>query len=155
VRGSHPPPNPPPPQKLEDHPCQLSSTSYSTYLQLPSISGGRFLHPQLEDAPWRGDRDRFNTTPTSTDCAYLNVVRRRHTRTELLHRKFAVRILGGKLAFVIHFRYFSQSNSVTVPSWIMLWWHPPTSLTAGPHVSLDAMQLVNHCHNVSPRESAK
>jgi hypothetical protein len=27
--------------------CQLSTTAYSIYLQVPSIPGGRFLHPQL------------------------------------------------------------------------------------------------------------
>jgi hypothetical protein len=37
-------------------PCQLSATAYSIYSQLPSISGGRFLHPLPEDAPCRGDK---------------------------------------------------------------------------------------------------
>jgi hypothetical protein len=37
-------------------PCRLSATAYSIYLQLPSISGGRLLHPQPEDAPCRGDK---------------------------------------------------------------------------------------------------
>jgi hypothetical protein len=31
-------------------PCRLSATAYSIYPQLPSISGGRLLHPQTEDA---------------------------------------------------------------------------------------------------------
>jgi hypothetical protein len=31
--------------------CRLSVTAYSIYLQIPSISGGRLLHPQPEDAP--------------------------------------------------------------------------------------------------------
>jgi hypothetical protein len=34
-------------------PCRLFATAYSIYSQLPSISGGRVLHPQPEDAmPW-------------------------------------------------------------------------------------------------------
>jgi hypothetical protein len=38
-------------------PCRLSATAYSIYSQLSSIlCGGRFLHPQPEDAPWHGDR---------------------------------------------------------------------------------------------------
>jgi hypothetical protein len=36
-------------------PCRLSVTAYSIYSQLPSISGGRFIHPQPQDAPCRGD----------------------------------------------------------------------------------------------------
>jgi hypothetical protein len=35
--------------------CWLSATGYSIYSQLPSISGGRLLYPQPEDAPCRGD----------------------------------------------------------------------------------------------------
>jgi len=41
-------------------PCRLSATAYSIYSQLPSISGGRPLHPQPEDALCRGDRDPHN-----------------------------------------------------------------------------------------------
>jgi hypothetical protein len=37
-------------------PCRLSATAYSIYSQLPSISEGRLLYPQPEDAPRRGDR---------------------------------------------------------------------------------------------------
>jgi hypothetical protein len=37
-------------------PFRLSATAYSIYWQLPSISGGRLLHPQLEGAPCRGDK---------------------------------------------------------------------------------------------------
>jgi len=33
---------------------------FSIYSQLPSISGGRLLHPQPEDAPCRGDRDSYD-----------------------------------------------------------------------------------------------
>jgi hypothetical protein len=47
-----PTPNP----KLRNSPCRLSATAYSIYSQLPSVSGGRFLHPQPEDAPCRGDK---------------------------------------------------------------------------------------------------
>jgi len=36
---------------------RLSATAYSIYLHLPSISGGRLLHPQPEDALYRGDTD--------------------------------------------------------------------------------------------------
>jgi hypothetical protein len=36
--------------------CRLSVTAYSIYSQLPSIPGGRLLHPQPEDAPCRGDK---------------------------------------------------------------------------------------------------
>jgi hypothetical protein len=36
-------------------PCRLSATAYSTYSQLPSISGGRLLYPQPEDAPCSSD----------------------------------------------------------------------------------------------------
>jgi hypothetical protein len=37
-------------------PCRLSATAYSSYSQLPSIPGGRLLHPQPEDAEigWDG-----------------------------------------------------------------------------------------------------
>ncbi|KAJ4442174.1 hypothetical protein ANN_12040 [Periplaneta americana] len=38
-------------------PYQLSTTAYSIYSQLPSISGGRLLYPQPEDVPYHGDRD--------------------------------------------------------------------------------------------------
>jgi len=38
-------------------PCRLSATVYSIYSQVPSICGGPFLHPQLEDALCRGDRE--------------------------------------------------------------------------------------------------
>jgi hypothetical protein len=44
------------PTKMEDHtPFRLSQTVYSTYLQLFSISEGRLLHPQPEDASYHGD----------------------------------------------------------------------------------------------------
>jgi hypothetical protein len=36
--------------------CPLSATVYSLYSQLPSTFRGRLLHPQLVDAPCRGDR---------------------------------------------------------------------------------------------------
>jgi hypothetical protein len=36
--------------------CRLSATACSVYSQLLSISGGRLLHPQPEDAPCRGDK---------------------------------------------------------------------------------------------------
>jgi hypothetical protein len=34
-------------------PCRLSATAYSIHSQLPSMSAGRLLHPQPEDAPCR------------------------------------------------------------------------------------------------------
>jgi hypothetical protein len=37
-------------------PCRLSATTYSTYSQLPSISGGRLLYLQPKDAPCSGDK---------------------------------------------------------------------------------------------------
>jgi hypothetical protein len=37
-------------------PCRLSSTAYSIYSQLLSISGGRLLYSQHEDVPCRGDK---------------------------------------------------------------------------------------------------
>ena len=40
--------------KLENHPCRLSATTRTIYLQLPSISGGCLLQPQTEGAPCRG-----------------------------------------------------------------------------------------------------
>jgi hypothetical protein len=36
-------------------PCRISAIAYLIYSQLPSISGGRLLHPQPEDAPCRGN----------------------------------------------------------------------------------------------------
>jgi hypothetical protein len=39
--------------------CWLSATAYSIYSQLPSISGGRFLYPQSENAPCSGDKGGF------------------------------------------------------------------------------------------------
>jgi hypothetical protein len=36
--------------------CWLSSAAYSIYSQLPSISRGRLLHPQPEDAPCHSDK---------------------------------------------------------------------------------------------------
>jgi hypothetical protein len=55
--------------KLEDHPCRLSATTYSIYSQLPSITGGRVLHPQPEDAPCRGDKGP--TLTSLNDCLLL------------------------------------------------------------------------------------
>jgi hypothetical protein len=53
VMSCYPTPNP----SLRTTPCRLSATAYSIYSQLPSISGGRLLHPQPEDAPRRGDKE--------------------------------------------------------------------------------------------------
>jgi hypothetical protein len=44
-------------QSWSTTPCPLSAITYSTYSQLPSISGGCLLHPQPKDAPCRGERD--------------------------------------------------------------------------------------------------
>ncbi|KAJ4445991.1 hypothetical protein ANN_12677 [Periplaneta americana] len=46
-----------PTPKLEDHPSSAVRDAYSIYSQLSSISGGRLLNPEPEDAPCRGDRD--------------------------------------------------------------------------------------------------
>jgi hypothetical protein len=46
---------PPPPRWRATH-CRLSASAFSIYSQPPSISGGRLLHPQPEDAPCRGDK---------------------------------------------------------------------------------------------------
>jgi hypothetical protein len=46
---------PRPSPKLKDRPFRLSTTAYSIYSQLPSVSGGRLLYPQPENAPCRGD----------------------------------------------------------------------------------------------------
>jgi hypothetical protein len=40
--------------KLEDHPCQL--TIYVIYSQLTSISGGCFLHSELKEELFHGDK---------------------------------------------------------------------------------------------------
>jgi hypothetical protein len=40
----------------EDHPLSLVPAASSRYLQLPFVAGGRFLHPQPEDAPFRSDK---------------------------------------------------------------------------------------------------
>jgi hypothetical protein len=68
---------PRPTPKLEGHPCRLSATAYSIYLQLPSISGGRLLHPQPEDVPCRGDKGStchsFQHIPQVIHYIYLSV----------------------------------------------------------------------------------
>jgi hypothetical protein len=50
--GFSPQPNP---SSWTATPCRLSATAYSIYSQLPSISGGRLLYPQTEEAPCRGN----------------------------------------------------------------------------------------------------
>ncbi|KAJ4439707.1 hypothetical protein ANN_07835 [Periplaneta americana] len=42
---------------------------YDKYRPLPSISGGRLLYPQPEDAPFRGDRDIFRYYLSLMSCA--------------------------------------------------------------------------------------
>jgi hypothetical protein len=37
--------------KLEEPPFRLSATAYSIYSRLPSISGGRRIHPESENVP--------------------------------------------------------------------------------------------------------
>jgi hypothetical protein len=44
-------------------PCRLSAAAYSIYSQLPSIFGGRLLHPQNEGAPSRGDKKTPGLSP--------------------------------------------------------------------------------------------
>jgi hypothetical protein len=43
--------------KVEDHPLSAVITVHSVYSQLPTISEGRLLHLQTEDARCLGDRD--------------------------------------------------------------------------------------------------
>jgi hypothetical protein len=48
---------------------RLSATAYSIYPQLLSISEGRLIHSQLEDAPCHGDRDPHNMAlETHVNC---------------------------------------------------------------------------------------
>jgi hypothetical protein len=42
------------PSRWRTAPCRLSATAYLVYSQLSSISRGRLLHPQPDDAPCRG-----------------------------------------------------------------------------------------------------
>jgi hypothetical protein len=42
--------------------CQLSATAYAIHSQLPSIDGGRLLHPQHENSPCRGP-SAINASP--------------------------------------------------------------------------------------------
>jgi len=51
---------------------QLSAAAYSIYSQLPYISGGRLLHPQPEDAPYRGHRDPHNYCTFNTSHRVQN-----------------------------------------------------------------------------------
>jgi len=66
---------PRPTLKLEDTPCQLSVTAYSIYSQLPSISRGRLLHPQPEDAPCRGARAPHSYTIQKTSNCFASLKR--------------------------------------------------------------------------------
>jgi hypothetical protein len=43
---------------------QMSTTLYSMHSQITPISWGRFVHPQLEDAPCRGDRHSLKMAHT-------------------------------------------------------------------------------------------
>jgi hypothetical protein len=45
-----------PSSQAEEQCFMLSATAYSLYSQLPSISGGRLLHLQPEDATCHGDK---------------------------------------------------------------------------------------------------
>jgi hypothetical protein len=73
---------PRPTHKLQDPPCRLSANAYSMYSQLPSYMCRPFLHPQPEDAPCRGDRDRLITgfywcdlaPPVGVHCLFAPVV---------------------------------------------------------------------------------
>jgi len=44
------------PPQLEDHPYRLYAIAYSIHSQLPSISGGRLIHPQPLDTLPHSDR---------------------------------------------------------------------------------------------------
>jgi hypothetical protein len=53
--------------------CRLSMSAHALYSQLPSISGGRILHPQPEDAPYCGDRAPRNMA-LSLSFSHLSLV---------------------------------------------------------------------------------
>lgn len=53
--------------------CRLSATTYSIYLQLPSISAGYFLYQQPEEAPCRVTRDPFNMELSWRFIIYLDI----------------------------------------------------------------------------------
>jgi hypothetical protein len=52
-------------------PCQVFMTAYWIYLQLPSISESRHLHPQPKDVPCHGDRDPLITQHISMSSGYI------------------------------------------------------------------------------------
>jgi hypothetical protein len=49
-------------------PYRLPATAYAVYSQLPSTSGGRLFHPQLDDAPCRGYRKYTSCYELYTPC---------------------------------------------------------------------------------------
>jgi hypothetical protein len=49
-------------------PSRLSIIAYSIYSQLSSISGGRHLHPQPEEAPCRGDKGSTSSAHSFHFC---------------------------------------------------------------------------------------
>jgi hypothetical protein len=56
-------------------PCRLSAIAYSMNSQLLSISGGHLLHPQPDDAPCRGERNRkfWFSEKYATQKKYLTI----------------------------------------------------------------------------------
>jgi len=46
---------------MQDNSPTAVKHSFSTYLQLPSISGGRPLHQQSKNAPYQGDKGPIAT----------------------------------------------------------------------------------------------
>jgi hypothetical protein len=74
--------------------CWLSTTAYSIYLQLPSISGGHLLHLQPEDAPCHGDKG-----PTKHGIHYtVHTILRRYI---LWNNRCLIIHLCKRLTFVI------------------------------------------------------
>jgi hypothetical protein len=61
---------PPPNCQARGPPRQLSATPYSTYSQLPSISGGHLFYPQPVDAPYCWDKG-----PTKQGHIYCSIVK--------------------------------------------------------------------------------
>jgi hypothetical protein len=70
--------------------CRLFATAYSTYSQLPSISRGRLVHPQPEDAPWRGDTDPHNALLPNDSAIYTCLSASIYLFTQRIIRPIAV-----------------------------------------------------------------
>jgi hypothetical protein len=65
--------------KLQGHPCRMSATAYSIYLQLSSIPRGHLLHPPSEDVPCHG------TTLTDQNCMHKEIKSRINSGNACYH----------------------------------------------------------------------